>query len=218
MKLYSANLSPYASRARLAIYAKGLAVEIAPPPGGLGSEEYRAINPIGKVPCLVLDDGTVIPESSTILEYFEDAFPDKPLRPRSPEAAAKTRLVARIGELYVMEPIHRLFDYVDPAKRDAAAVDAIFAELETGLQRLNLFLSGEAFAAGPEFGLADCEITPVLFYVAVLGPFFGRGALMAGHPKVSAYWEGIKRHPAASRVLGELSAALAHFQKTGEAA
>src|SRR5215469_1907978 len=118
MKLYSVNLSPYASRARMAVYAKGLPVEILPPPGGFRSDAYRAINPIGKVPCLVLADGTIIPESSTILEYFEDAFPDKPLRPKSPEAAAKARLIARIGEMYVMEPIHRLFDYVDPATRD----------------------------------------------------------------------------------------------------
>ena len=195
MKLYSVNLSPYASRARMAVYAKGLPVEILPPPGGFSSDAYRAINPIGKVPCLALSDGTVIPESSTILEYFEDAFPETPLRPKAPEAAARARLIARIGEMYVMEPIHRLFDYVDPAKRDPKVIDPIFAELEAGLGRLNLFLSDEDFAAGPEFGLADCEIIPVLFYVVTMGRGFGTGDLMAGHPKLKAYWRKVKDHP-----------------------
>ena len=62
----------------------------------------------------------------------------------------------------------------------------------------------------------DCEIVPVLFYVAIMGPVFGRGGLMAGHPKVQAYWDRIKPHPVATKVLGELSQALDHFQKTGQ--
>src|SRR3569832_1120323 len=64
MKLYSANLSPFAARPRIAIYAKGLAVEILPPPGGPGSAAYKAINPTGKVPCLVTSGGQCIPESA----------------------------------------------------------------------------------------------------------------------------------------------------------
>ena len=51
MKLYSVDLSPYATRVRMAIHAKGLDIEIAPPPGGdLKSAEYLAVNPMGKVP------------------------------------------------------------------------------------------------------------------------------------------------------------------------
>ncbi len=115
-----------------------------------------------------------------------------------------------------MEPIHQLFAYIDPSKRDPKAVDPIFAELEAGLERLNLFLSGDAFAAGPEFGLADCEIIPVLFYAAVIGPGFGRGNLIKGHAKLQAYWSSVKAHPVATKVLGELSEALDHFQKTGQ--
>lgn len=216
MKLYSVNLSPYASRARLAVYAKGLPVEILAPPGGFRSDAYKAINPIGKVPCLALGDGTVIPESNTILEYLEDAYPETPLRPKAPEAAARARLIARIAESYIMHPMHQLFAYVDPAKRDPKLVDPLFEEIDAGLDRLNLFLSSEGFAAGPEFGLADCEIIPVLFYVAVMGPGFGRASLMSTHPKVQAYWDGVKSHPVATRVLGELSQALDHFRKTGQ--
>jgi glutathione S-transferase len=117
-----------------------------------------------------------------------------------------------------MAPMHRLFGQIDPSTRDAAVVAAELDEMEKGLGHLDHFLSGEAFAAGPELGLADCEIVPVLFYVEVMGPAFGRPGLMARHKKLSAYWEGVKAHPAVAKVLGELSAALAHFQKTGEAA
>ena len=52
MKLYNSNLSPFASRCRIQIYAKGLDVAMADPPGGAGSAAYKAINPTGKVPAL----------------------------------------------------------------------------------------------------------------------------------------------------------------------
>jgi glutathione S-transferase len=214
MKLYSVNLSPYASRARLAIYAKDLPVTVAPPPGGLKSPEYLALNPMGKVPCLALDDGSSIPESSTILEYLEDAFPAKPLRPAPPEAAARVRLIARVGEIYVMEPLHHLFDHVDPSKRDAARVEALLDELDKGLGHLAHYLSGDAFAAGAAFSLADCELIPVLFYVKAMGPVFGRD-LIASHPKVGAYVDSSAKHPAAAKVLAELGAALTVFMSGG---
>ena len=97
MRLYSFELSPYAARARLAVYRKGLDVEIVEPPeGGPAGEAYRAINPLGKVPALVLDDGTVIPESAVIVEYLEDRFPTASLLPRAPEDRARARLIARV--------------------------------------------------------------------------------------------------------------------------
>jgi glutathione S-transferase len=215
MQLYSANLSPYASRARLAVYAKGLPVDIGLPPGGFKSAEYLGINPMGKVPCLKLSDGTVIPESSTILEYLEDAFPQTPLRPKDPEKAARVRLIARVGELYVMEPLHHLFDHVDPSKRDAARVNALLDDLDKGLGHLERYLSGEAFAAGSEFTIADCELVPVLFYVSAMGPAFGRADMIAKHPKIAAYVQSAAQHPAVAKVLGELGAALKVFMSGG---
>jgi glutathione S-transferase len=80
MKLYNANLSPFAARCRIQIYAKDLPVTLAEPPGGAGTDAYRAINPTGKVPCLEVD-GVVIPESEVICEFLEDRFPQPSLRP-----------------------------------------------------------------------------------------------------------------------------------------
>ena len=62
MKLYSLDNSPFCAPVRLAIYAKGLDLPIEPPPGGLKSDEYRAASLTGNIPCLVLDDGTPLPD------------------------------------------------------------------------------------------------------------------------------------------------------------
>ncbi|HEY3813195.1 MAG TPA: glutathione S-transferase family protein [Caulobacteraceae bacterium] len=215
MQLYSANLSPYASRARLAIYAKGLPVEIQYPPGGMKSPEYLLINPMGKVPCLHLDDGSSVPESTTILEYLEDAFPQTPLRPKDPAKAARVRLIGRVTEMYVMEPLHHLFDQVNPETRDAKRTEALLEEMDNGLGRLEHYLSDDAYAAGPELTLADCEIFPVLFYVQAIGPAFGRGDMIAKHPKLAAYMTSVAKHDAVAKVHAELGAALKVFMSGG---
>jgi glutathione S-transferase len=99
MKLYSEDSSPFSAPVRVAVYAKELNIDIEPPPGGLLSAKFHAINPVGTIPCLILDDGTALPESAAIMEYLEDKFPEPPLRPASPEATARVRLLQRIGEL-----------------------------------------------------------------------------------------------------------------------
>ena len=110
MKLYSLPLSPYAARVRGAIHAKRLNVEIvAPPDDWRTSPAYRALNPIGRVPVLVLDDGTSLPESCVIVEYLEDAHPEPTLRPRSAAGLAHVRLITQVADLYVMQAAMPLF-------------------------------------------------------------------------------------------------------------
>ena len=81
MKLYNANLSPYASRVRLQLYLKGIKAEIiAVPQGGSHTPEYAKLNPLEKIPTLD-DNGFHLPESSVIGEYIEDTHPTPSLRP-----------------------------------------------------------------------------------------------------------------------------------------
>lgn len=208
MKLYSAELSPFASRPRVAIYAKNLPIEIMPHPGDLKSPEYLAINPIGKLPALVLDDGTVIPESDTIVEYLADAFPDARLRPAKPADIARGRLIARVAELYVMASGGALFGQMNPATRDAGVVEDAFTKLESGLEHLNVFMTEDSYAVGDTLTTADCALVPMLMFVGVFGMVFGKGDLLARHSKVAAYWSRVQQDPAAAKVLGEMGAAL----------
>lgn len=216
MKLYSGYISPYASRARMAVYAKGLDVEILPPPGGSKSPEYLAINPMGKLPCLVTDEGSGVPESGIIVEYLEALYPERPLTPADPEEATRARLVARIGETYVLAPMSKLFNQLDPKARDQAAVDAAVAELETGLSHLEAFLDRSGpYAIGKHLSLADCQLAPTLFFVRVLGPLFGKDWI-AAHPRIAAYMTSSAGDESVARVHAEMMDALAHYQRTGE--
>jgi glutathione S-transferase len=121
MKLYSEDSSRFSAPVRVAIYAKGLNIAIEPPPGGLLSAKFHAINPVGTIPCLIFENNMPLPESAAIMEYLEDKFPEEPLRPAGPEAKARVRLLQRIGELQIMTPVVKLSRQTDPAHRDPSA-------------------------------------------------------------------------------------------------
>jgi glutathione S-transferase len=68
------------------------------------AEWFVAINPEGQVP--VLDhDGHIITHTTVINEYLEDVFPDVPLRPRNPVAAARMRYWNKYVDEHVMNHV-----------------------------------------------------------------------------------------------------------------
>jgi len=216
MKLYSVDLSPFAARARVAIYAKSLPVEIVPPPeGGTKSEAYLALNPMGRVPVLIVGDGFALPESDTIVEFLADSFPDSGLLPATPEARAQVRLIARVAEIYVFPPLQSLFGQMNPATRVQATVDEGIEKLKGALVHLNVFMGDGPYAAGETITAADCALIPILFFIQMAGPMFGKGDLLAGLLKLSAYAELLKMDPVAQKVVSEMQAGMRAMQSGG---
>ena len=82
MKLYDGGRAPNPRRARIFLAEKGIKVPIEQVDLGAmqqQSEAFAAINPLQRVPALVLDDGTVITKSIAICRYFEALQPEPPL-------------------------------------------------------------------------------------------------------------------------------------------
>ena len=199
VKLYSEDGSPFSAAVRLSIYAKGLDVEILPPPGGLLSAQFHAINPVGTIPCLMIEDEMPLPESAAILEYFEDKFAAVPLLAGPPEARARTRLVARIAELGVLTPLTRLPLLAEDQK---SAVAHWLTRLVRGLATLNHLL------ADPPRGLtlADCFIAPALFLLPHVAGAHGKETLLDAYPDLQRYCARIEQDQHVRTVWAELAA------------
>ncbi len=214
MKLYNMNLSNFATKCRLAIYDKGLEIEMAPIPGGdLHSAEYAKVNPLGKTPALEVD-GLLIPESEVINEYLEDKYPTPPLLPKSPEGRAKVRILTRFHDLYLEPPLRALFDQMNPKTRDAKIVAEKVADFKIRVDQLEKMLADGGFACGANFTLADCALVPTMFFVTNLMPIFGVNAL-DGHPKLAAWWTHVQTRPSVKKGLAEMGEALAAMQRGG---
>ncbi len=204
MQLIQVKGSPFAARARLLIYRKDAPVEMVfPPREGLKSPDFLAINPLGKIPVLTLDDGSHLPESNVILDYLEDKFPEPPLRPATPEARARMHLLMQIGDLYVFAAIRKLFRQMNPEKRDPETVEQGFADLAKALAHLEHYLGDRGFAVDDAYSLADCSLVPVLFFVAVMEKSFQRKDVF-GKGKLAAYWAEIRHDDTTARVIAEL--------------
>src|ERR1051325_10165799 len=118
MKLYDGGRAPNPRRVRIFLAEKG--VNVPAEQLDLGAlqhrtEAYTAINPMQRVPALVLDDGTVIAESIAICRYFEAVQPDPPLFGVGALQTALVEMWNRRAELHLFFPVASVFQHLHPA-------------------------------------------------------------------------------------------------------
>jgi glutathione S-transferase len=206
MKLFSLALSPFAARVRIAIYAKGLPVEIvAPPADWRTSGEFRKLNPLVRIPVLLLDDGTPLAESGVIVEYLEDAHPEVPLRPRTAKELARVRFVTQVAEQYVLSSMMPLFGLFDTKTPDEPAITAQLAKLDGALKQLEGLLRPDTYAVGDRLTTADVWLGSLRYVLDGLMSFSGRKELLNERfPALLAYADVSRRDPHIGRVWKEM--------------
>src|SRR5436190_1871785 len=121
MKLYDGGRAPNPRRTRIFLTEKGIKLPIEQVDLGhmaQKSEAYAAINPLMRVPALVLDDGTVITESIAICRYFEALQPDPPLFGRGALEVARVEMWNRRLELHFLLPVSHVFRNSHPAMKE----------------------------------------------------------------------------------------------------
>lgn len=215
MKLYGSMASPYVARVLLYAGIKGIDLPVHETPGGgLKSPEYLKLNPIGKVPALEVD-GMAFGESTIICEYLEDTHPAKSGLPENPVDRARSRLVARIVDLYVSQPMVDLFRNMNPARRDAKAVETAGAAMAKAFGYAEHAMGSGPFCVAEQPTLGDCALAPVTILVqAVIRSGGFDIADPAGTPRLKTWWQAIEADPVFSDVLGGYTTALHAFMES----
>jgi glutathione S-transferase len=208
MKLYSSSFSPFAARVRAQIRLKNLPIAIEDPPGGLRTAEYRALNPTGKVPALVLDDGRVLPESVAILEFLEDLHAAPELRPGDPQRRGHMRALIQIADHMLGPATFPLFAAVRGASVDATAVRR---GIDAVLGQFSAFASPAPWLVGPELSLADVVLAPTMYYVLALTRLAGDGVELAPYPALAAWWQHACAQPSLRMTLDEIDQGFRSF-------
>src|SRR5215471_11294635 len=164
MKLYDGGRAPNPRRVRVFLAEKGITV--ATEQIDLGalqqkSAAFASINPIQRVPVLVLDDGTVIAESIAICRYFEALNPDPPLFGVGAKEIAQIEMWNRRLELLLLFPVSHVFRNTHPAMKEME-VPQVPAWAEANKPRIMDFLGifdrslkNRPFAAGDRYTVAD---------------------------------------------------------------
>ena len=164
MKLYDGGRAPNPRRVRIFLAEKGISVPtVQVDLGNLQqrTEAYAAINPLQRVPALVLDDGTVITELLAICRYFEALQPDPPLFGKGALQSALIEMWNCRVEFHLYMPVSTVFQHLHPAMK--AMVDPqVSAWGEANKPRIFdflRFLDGELksrpYVAGETFTVSD---------------------------------------------------------------
>jgi glutathione S-transferase len=209
MKLYGALASPYVARVLLFANIKGIDLPQAGIPGGRpNTPEYKAFNPIGKIPSLDVD-GKCIPESETICEYLEDRFPDKPGMPADIFERAQSRTISRIVDLYMSPISSELARQVNPEKRDAAVVAKNAEALAKVWTYLEHFMGAGPFAVGKHPTLGDCALGPhmVMFKVLVFDNFDTIPNPTQQGGRLQVWWEAMQGNDTCRTLLDDYGVA-----------
>ena len=223
MKLWQTFLSPFPTRVRLVMYAKGLDIPFVEPTGihdRSGKGDYLKINPLGRVPTLELDDGRTLPESEVICEYLEDVYPTPTLRPADPWERAQVRLISRLCDFYLVFAMVPLFNASGRSRKtwDMARIDAALAEVRKSLDYLEHYIGTDGYAVGDRLTWADGALVPQLMLSYEWAPaLFGSQSPLGKHPKLAAYWTAIAKDPIAARLLKETRDAVAKEQANARA-
>lgn len=203
--VYAADISPFAQRVVLQLEYKQLAFTQEHPPGGFHSEEYGRINPIRKLPVLRIGD-VHLPESEVICEYLEQVHPEPALLPEDPAQRANGRLISRIVDLYIMNPMMPLFKNLSRATRNPDVVNLALASIKNGLGYLNHWIAPGRYANAGRLTLADFAAAPVLRYAAQYPPVFGMKEPFADLPNVASYFAACREDAHVNRGLSRIEA------------
>ena len=211
MKLINLAHSPFAARVRIQAYAKGIELQYVAPEG-LRTPEFKRFNVLGKVP--VLDTGRqLIPESTVIMDYLEDAHPEPALRPKRPEERAVMNLFYRFPDLYVQPVLRPLFQLLLAKDRDGRSVAEGIAALNAQFQLLDALLERFGREDHACLDLADCALTPFLFYAVHLSQRLGGDDPLADAPRLTDWWGWAQSQKPVAKVLAEIEEGLRAFMQ-----
>jgi maleylacetoacetate isomerase len=168
--LYTYYRSGAAQRVRIGLALKGVNYESLPVHLVRNGGEhllptFKAINPQARVPALKLDDGTVLAQSSAILEYLEETIPQPPLLPSDPIERAQVRRVAAIigCDIHPLNNVGPLNELRRSGWSDSQISAWIGKWIISGLEAVEQLIGDEAWCFGSEPGLADIYLAPQLF-------------------------------------------------------
>ena len=208
MKFYDFRTAPNPRRARMFMAEKGINdVEIIQVDLGnveqLGNE-YRAINPSGTVPALVLDDDTLIAESVAICRYFEELQPLPPLMGRNAKEKAQVEMWQRQVELQGYLPAGDTFRnhnkrfagraIAGPEKYEQIPELVVRgrARVEHFLGILDQRLGASEFVASDIFTIAD-----ITAFILIEFAGWSKIAIQEEHTNLQRWYQDTKSRPSA---------------------
>ena len=210
MILFEHPLSSYAQKVKIALREKGLAFELRLPEDlGSGRRDGALVasNPRAEVPVLCPDDGAAIFDSTVILEYIEESWPQPPLLPSKPADRAAARLIEDVCDTQYEAVNWGFGELLWFGRAEGALAEQLKAAALRDTRTLQAWLS-ERLGTSPWFGGAH-----VGWAAAAAAPLVTRSVYYGMGPAAGtplAQWHArLKERPSVRQTFAEFDQAAA---------
>jgi glutathione S-transferase len=201
MKLLGTDASPYARKVRLALLEKNIAHNyVVDPPREPGSEAAR-VNPLGRIPALILDDETCVFDSPVIAEYV-DTLNDAPILIPRDNALARMRVKRweALADGIMDSAVVVRTERIRPAeKQDAGNIERHNNAISRALAFASELLGQNAWCEGAAITLADLALVSALVYLDLRQ---AERDWRSAHPNLAAWFVHISARPSVRATLG----------------
>ncbi|MBI5920981.1 MAG: glutathione transferase GstA [Betaproteobacteria bacterium] len=153
---------------------------------------YRAVNPNGYVPALLLDDGQVLTEGPAIIQYLADRIPEKRLAPPA-GTIERYRLMEWLN--FISTELHKGFGALFNPQAPEDWKDIVKAQLIRRIEHASQRLAGKKYVMGDDFTVADAYLFTVLGW----GKYVGVD--LAPWPTLTAYLGRVAARPEVQAAL-----------------
>ncbi len=168
MKLLGSLTSPYVRKVRIVMAEKKLDYHLVLE-DVWASDAILKSNPLGKVPCLVMEGGEAVFDSRVIVDYLDTLSPVGRLIPASGRERAEVRtweaLADGIVDACILARLEQTWSVRSEAQRSGAWVERQMAKVDAAVIAMSRGLGEKSFAAGIHLSLADIAVGCALGYL-----------------------------------------------------
>ena len=195
MKLLASLASPYTRKVRVVLAEKRIdcemeLVDVQPP-----DNPVNALNPLGKVPTLVLDDGTALFDSRVIVEFLDNASPISRLIPEDNRERVAVRRWEALADGTLDAGLLIRYESLRPKKEQSATWAAKqLGKLQRGLALIAGELGERPWCHGERYSLADIAVGCCLGWVEFRKP--GGAEWRPEYPNLVRFYEKLMERPA----------------------
>jgi glutathione S-transferase len=173
-------------------------------------EAVLSVSPLGKIPFIRTPQGGLC-ESQVILEYIEATYPNPPLLPADPFAAAKVREIGTFIDLHLELVVRELYAQAFFGGTVSENTQArVRKQLEKNIPAFKRLAKFAPYVAGDTFTLADCSAFNTLPVVGMATKLvLGEDMLLAAGVDYKPYMKLVGERPSALKVVADRKAATA---------
>lgn len=199
LKLVVATPSPYARKARVALLEKNIPFETVIENPWVPETCIGNVNPLGKVPALILDNGEVVHDSSVIAEYV-DTFAEPPrLLPIDPLLRVAVKQIEAIADGVCDAVVLILLErYRRSEIQSEAWMSRQRKKVDAGVEELSQRLGEKEFFTAAGFSLAEISTACTLGYLDMRFPEFD---WRAGHGNLQRLFQKMSARPSFAQTI-----------------